>query len=168
MTEFLDRLPGGAYPIAFQIHLLNLRLSGQARAIIARHGDLTLPQWRIIRLIGLDPSQGSTAHRKALGFDKSQFSKTVATLVERGYIETQPHPTDKRQFIPVLTGKGHLALNKLEPELDRRQAHLLSALTPEEQRMIAPMLEKLFAAGEATEFDAPAAAQDDNQGTQTA
>ena len=68
----------------------------------------------------------------------------------------------------MLTGKGPLALKKLEPEPDRCQAHLLSVLTAGEQRMIAPILEKLFATGEVTECDAPVAAQDDNQGTQTA
>lgn len=68
----------------------------------------------------------------------------------------------------MLTGKGPLALKKLEPEPDRPQAHLLSVHTPGAQRMIAPILEKLFAAGEVTECDAPVAAQDDNQDTKTA
>jgi len=152
VTDNVDTTPKQAFPISFQVHLLNLRLAAQARAVIARHGDLTLPQWRIIRLIGLDPSQGSTGHRKALGFDKSQFSKTITALVDQDYIRTEPHPLDKRQFIPTLTEKGLAALARLAPELDRRQAHLASALTPEEQRLIGPILEKLYAAAEATEF----------------
>lgn len=139
-------------PIAFQVHLLNLRLAAQARAVIARHGNLTLPQWRIIRLIGLDPTQGSTDHRKALGFDKGQFSKTIGVLADEGYIETTEHPTDKRQFVPVLTEKGRAALARLEPELDRRHAYLLSTLTPQEQAMIGPILEKLSLAAEVTDF----------------
>lgn len=147
-----DDAPQTAFPIAFQVHLLNLRLAAQARAVIARHGDLTLPQWRIIRLIGLDPSQGSTAHRKALGFDKSQFSRTIAVLVNETYIETRDHPTDKRQFIPVLTDKGRAALARLEPELDRRHAFLLSALSTDEQQMIGPILEKLYRAADVTDF----------------
>ena len=135
-----------AFPLAYQIHQLSLRLASQGRAIIGRHSDLTLPQWRVIRMIGLDPTKGSTALRNAVGFDKGQFSKTTAALTDEGYIEIRPHPTDKRQFVPVLTAKGRAVLELLEPELDRRQAHLMSALTAEEQRLIGPILEKLFAA----------------------
>lgn len=152
MMENVDTALEQTFPISLQVHLLNLRLAAQARAVISRHGDLTLPQWRIIRLIGLDPSRGSTGHRKALGFDKSQFSKTIAALVEDNYISIQPHPTDKRQFVPALTDKGHAALRRLEPELDRRQAHLSAALTQKERELIGPILQKLYAAAETTDF----------------
>ena len=37
-----------ALPLSFMIHQLSLKLAAQARAVIARHGDLTLPHWRII------------------------------------------------------------------------------------------------------------------------
>jgi hypothetical protein len=35
--------------LPFQISQLNAKLAAQARAIIARHGTLSLPEWRIIR-----------------------------------------------------------------------------------------------------------------------
>ncbi len=141
-----------ALPLSFMIHQLSLKLAAQARAVIARHGDLTLPHWRVIRVIGMEAADGSTAIRKVLDFDKSQFSKTVNQLQARGLVAIADHPTDKRQFRLSLTPAGRDALDQLRPALDARQAFLMQALTPEEQAVIRSALVKLGQAAEITDF----------------
>lgn len=140
------------FPLSFQIHQLSLKLAAQARALIARHGDLTLPHWRIIRVIGMDAADGSSAIRKVLGFDKSQFSKTVSKLEARGLVKVSDHPTDKRQFRLSLTPEGRAALDVLTPDLDARQAFLMASLSPEEQAVIRSALTKLSHAAEVTDI----------------
>lgn len=140
------------FPLSFQIHQLSLKLAAQARALIARHGDLTLPHWRVIRVIGMDAADGSTAIRKVLGFDKSQFSKTVSQLQASGLVAVSEHSTDKRQFRLSLTPEGRAALDALTPDLDARQAFLMAALSPEEQAVIRSALTKLSDAAEITDI----------------
>lgn len=127
-------------------------LAAQARAVIARHGDLTLPQWRIIRLISMDVAQGSTAIRKTLHIDKGQFSKTVNVLVERGYVTTRPWVTDKRQFDIELTDMGEAALALLAPDLDKRHRHLLAALADAQRYMLEDILKALNEAAQDLDF----------------
>ena len=141
-----------AFPLSFMIHQLQMKLGAQARALLAKHGDLTLPQWRIIRVIGMDAADGSTAIRKVLGFDKSQFSKTVSQLQTRGLVEVLDHPVDRRQFRLALTGEGRAALDRLTPVLSARNAYLMQALSPEERALIRPALQKLSIAAETTDI----------------
>lgn len=141
-----------AFPLSFLIHQLEMKLGAQARALIAKHGDLTLPQWRIIRVIGMDAADGSTAIRKVLGFDKSQFSKTVSQLQARGLVAVHDHPTDRRQFRLTLTDEGREALDRLTPELDARNDFLMQVLSPEERSLIRSALMKLSIAAETTDI----------------
>lgn len=138
--------------LPFQITQLSAKLAAQARAILVRHGSLTLPQWRIIRVVAMGLNDRSTAIRKSAGIDKSQFSKTVNALIADGYITTAPCETDQRQFRIVLTDKALTAHAVLAPELAARQAHLLAALTPEQREMIFPAIHALARAAETIDF----------------
>tara|TARA_R110002126_G_scaffold191205_1_gene339321 strand:- start:2882 stop:3379 length:498 start_codon:yes stop_codon:yes gene_type:complete len=138
--------------LPFQITQLSSKLAAQARAILVRHGTLTLPQWRIIRVVAVGVSNQSTDIRKSAGIDKSQFSKTVNALVDEGYITTRPCTQDQRQFEVSLTDKAIQAHARLAPELAARQAHLLAALSPEQREMILPAIHALARAAESIDF----------------
>ena len=126
--------------------------AAQARRIIALHGDLTLPQWRIVRIVAAGVARNSTAVRKSSGIDKGQFSKTVNALVEQGYIITRPSAADQRQFEIALTDKGQAAHRRLAPDLEARQRHLMAALTPEQRAVIFPAIRALAEAAETIDF----------------
>ena len=143
----LDRL------LSFQIWHLHSLLNAQARAIISRHGSLTLQQWRIMRVVESDVARTSTGVRKALHLDKSQFSKTLVALSDGGYVTLTPYEEDLRQFAIKLTEKGARALRRLEPELEARNAHLLAALPAEQRETIFATLEALSKAATKTDFD---------------
>ena len=138
--------------LPFQINQLSSRLAAQARRIIALHGDLTLPQWRIVRILAAGVARNSTAVRKSSGIDKGQFSKTVNALVEQGYIITRPSAADQRQFEIALTDKGQAAHRRLAPDLEARQRHLMAALTPEQRAVIFPAIRALAEAAETIDF----------------
>ena len=138
--------------LPFQITQLNAKLAAQARAILVRHGTLTLPQWRIIRVVAMGLCNQSTAIRKSTGIDKGQFSKTVNTLIEAGYVTTCPCARDQRQFEVHLTDRAIAAHARLAPELDARQAHLLAALTPAQREIILPAIHALARAADSIDF----------------
>lgn len=138
--------------LPFQIAQLNAELSAQARAILARHGDLTLPQWRILWLLSNGVASTSTRVRKAAHIDKGQFSKTLNTLLEKGLVQLEPYAQDKRQFAISLTKKGCATCALLAPEMDARQAHLLAALTAPERELISHAIEALSEAAKRHEF----------------
>ena len=158
MTDAIDTLEPEtsnldlALLLPFQITQLSAKLAAQARAILARHGTLTLPQWRIIRIVAMGLPPQSTAVRKSSGIDKGQFSKTVNALIDEGYVTTQPCIDDQRQFEVILTQKAIAAHARLAPELEARQAHLMAALTKEQREMILPAIHALAKAADTIEF----------------
>lgn len=139
-------------PLSFQIAQLHSALNAQAKAIIARYGNLNIAQWRIIRLVAWDIANTTTAVRKAAGIDKSQFSKTLSVLEKEGFVEILPYEDDRRQHLIVLTEKGVSAHDQLGPELDARHQHLLAALTPEQRAVIHDAIKALSEAAQTTEF----------------
>lgn len=139
--------------LTFQVFQLNAKLAAQARTILARNCTLTLPQWRIVRVVGMEAASASTAVRKASGIDKGQFSKTVSSLVAEDYVEVFPCTNDLRQFEIRLTPKGQKTYDRLAPQLDARQQHLLAALRPAERKTIFSALRALSRAAEQTEFE---------------
>lgn len=144
--------PGTDTLISFKISELNSKLSAQARAIISRHSPLTLPQWRIIRLLGMRSMSTSADIRKTIGADKSQFSKSLSLLIERGYVVRSSNPVDKRQSLLSLTPLGKEAHEKIHPYLRLRNEYLLDQLTPEQRRILFDVIHVLGKAAEKTDF----------------
>lgn len=139
-------------PLSFQIAQLHSALNAQAKAIIARHGNLNIAQWRIIRLVAWDIANTTTTVRKAAGIDKSQFSKTLSVLEKEGFVEVLPYEDDKRQHLIVLTIKGVEAHDRLGPELDARHQYLLASLNDDQREMIHDAIKALSEAAEKTDF----------------
>lgn len=150
-------------PLAFQIAQLHSALNAQAKAIIAKHGNLNLAQWRILRLVAWGFADTTTAVRKAAGLDKSQFSKMLSALAAEGYVEVLPYSEDKRQHLIKMTEMGVRAHDELGPELDARQRHLLQSLDPEQRRIIQGAIKALAQAAERTDFSSSPDPNEDNQ-----
>lgn len=142
--------------LPFQIAQLHSALSAQAKVIISRYGDLNLAQWRIVRVVALGIADTSTAVRNAAGIDKSQFSKMLYVLEEKGYVVLHAFEEDKRQSVIELTEKGRKAHDRLGPVLDARQTHLVASLTEEEQAVVRKAIKAIAAATDKTVFDIPA------------
>jgi len=136
--------------LVFQLHSL---LNAQARALISKRGDLSLAQWRVLRLISLDVAHTSTALRKLMGIDKSQFSKEISQLIADGYITSAPYEADRRQQLLAMTDKGRAAYARIAPALDARQAHLMGALTDSQRDVMFEAIKALAEAAQRLDFD---------------
>ncbi|PTX00014.1 MarR family winged helix-turn-helix transcriptional regulator [Pararhodobacter aggregans] len=136
--------------LVFQLHSL---LNAQARALISKRGNLSLAQWRVLRLISLDVAHTSTALRKLMGIDKSQFSKEISQLIADGYVTSAPYEADRRQQLLAMTDKGHAAYARIAPALDARQAHLMGALTDTQRNVMFEAIKALAEAAQRHDFD---------------
>lgn len=155
MTNSPDSAIGLGLLLPFQIAQLHSALNAQAKVIISGYGDLNLAQWRIVRVVALGIENTTTPVRKATGIDKSQFSKMLSALEERGYVSLHPYDEDKRQHVIELTEKARLAHDRLGPVLDERQRHLVAALSEDELAVIYKAIKVMAEAAEKTDFDIP-------------
>lgn len=108
--------------------------------------DLTLTQFRM--LVMLDMSPDGSANLKSLErFFKTAQSTTAGTvsrLEKKGFIESYHSPNDKRIKCVRLTEKGKKCNEDLKEMFDTREAQMLSALTPDEQKQLIDYLKKIY------------------------
>ena len=74
------------------------------------------------------------------------MTKVLANLEERGLVRRDPHPTDRRQAIIVITDDGLALLNEERRSRDASLNQRLAQLTPEDRlalRNVVPVLDKL-------------------------
>jgi MarR family transcriptional regulator, organic hydroperoxide resistance regulator len=103
--------------------------------------DLTQSQARI--LWALDPSRPPVPMRelaRRLHFDPSNITLMADRLVAAGLVERQPHPTDGRQRVLALTGRGRKVWALLITRLQERSP--LFTLSPQELAQLARLLAK--------------------------
>lgn len=110
-----------------------------------RHG-LTVPEWRILCLIGQARSLPFTELVVQSTSDKALVSRTLKTLVERGLVRTETVGANWRQgVICHTTPAGQRMYKKVMPEARRAQAQMILALDPEERRVMHRALLRLSA-----------------------
>lgn len=80
------------------------------------------------------------------GFDKSNIARQVAVLEEAGYVKRSPAASDKRVLELTPTEKTRLLQPELLCAMEQWEEKLLAKLAPEEQQMLAGLLNKLCAA----------------------
>jgi DNA-binding MarR family transcriptional regulator len=111
----------------------------RVRAASASH-ELSLTESMALARLEREGPATTADLARAEGMRPQSMGTTVASLEERGFVERKPHPTDGRQMLVKVTGKG-TALRKSLGEAKRTWlTQAIGQLTREEQ-------EALFAAG---------------------
>jgi DNA-binding MarR family transcriptional regulator len=93
-------------------------------------------------LHALDEPMAMNALAERLGIDASYVTTIADQLEERGLIERQPHPTDRRVKSLALTPEGRRLRDRLTDEL-WADVPMLDALSPDERQALRKLLEKL-------------------------
>lgn len=102
-------------------------------------------EWRIIALLGAAPDMSLNAVAREANIDKSQASRTVSELIERGLICRSADSQDGRGVSLDLTRAGRDLYDDMFPAAIQRNDAMLSVLTDEERDAMERMLDKLTA-----------------------
>ena len=79
-----------------------------------------------------------------LGVTKQAASQMIDFLEERGYVARQPHPTDKRGKLVVLTQKGWGCIKAVETILAKQEEHWSTVIGAERMEMLVKDLRRLI------------------------
>ena len=159
----LDAEPGSAslvlseflpYRIVVLGHLISRRL---ARAYADE--NITIPEWRVLAVISQANAMAARDVVAKTPLDKMAVSRAVASLEEKGLVERQSDPTDKRVAALRLSAQGRALFARVAGLALDYETRLLATLTPEEQDALLAILAKLetgAAAVSPSGFPAPA------------
>jgi DNA-binding MarR family transcriptional regulator len=104
---------------------------------------LAPPHAGILRILGSTPAITQQALAAALRMVPSRLVALLDDLEARGLTERRENPNDRRSYALHLTEKGRLALETIGQISREHQRILLAALSAEEQRQLAVLLQRV-------------------------
>lgn len=130
---------------SFRLNVL-AHLSSKIAALVNEHEfGLDSREWRIIGLLGaFSPFSLQTLARE-VNVDKSQASRIVSGLIERGLLQRSADANDGRGVQLSLTPQGKTLYRKVFPKAVKRNDALLSVLSDEDRECLERVLTLLTA-----------------------
>lgn len=132
--------------LPYRLSVLSNRVSRAIAARYARAFDLTIPEWRVIAVVGRTAGLTAKQVAEATEMDKVAVSRAVARLVRAGRLAADSDAADARRQRLRLTRAGaelHARIAPIALECERK---LLDALDPRERATLDQLLDRLLAA----------------------
>ena len=147
MTELIEKSDALLLAdfLPYRLSVLSNRIS---RSIADRYEErfqLTLPEWRVMAVLGEEPdlSAGQVADRTAM--DKVAVSRAVNKLLEAGRIERHFSNEDRRRSVIALSNEGQQIYREIIPLALDYEAKLLEHFSDEEKSQLDALIIKLNA-----------------------
>jgi DNA-binding MarR family transcriptional regulator len=122
--------------VSFRLNMLASTWSRLAAENNQRDFDLDPREWRIVGMLGSYAPMSLQGLAREVNLDKSQASRTVSDLIERGLLQRDSDETDGRGVQLRLTTQGRALYRKVFPRAVKRNEELLSVLTEEERAVL--------------------------------
>lgn len=132
--------------LPYRLSILSNRVS---RAIAARYAtafDLTIPEWRIIAVLGRRPGLTAKEVAEATEMDKVAVSRAVAKLVAAKRVSADVHDEDGRAQSLTLTAQGEALHARIAPIALDAERRLLASLGVKERMQLDALVDRLLSA----------------------
>jgi len=132
--------------LPYRLSILSNRVSRAIAARYAKTFDLTIPEWRIIAVLGRRPGLTAKEIAEATEMDKVAVSRAVARLVNAKRVQARADADDARRQILALTAQGESVHARIAPIALAAEERLLRALDARERRELNALLDRLLVA----------------------
>lgn len=132
-----DFLP---YRLAILSHAVSTSI---ARAYDQRF-DLSIPEWRVIAIVGRFPGLSAVEVAKRTMMDKVAVSRAVTKLIKSGRIDREFADADKRRSILNLSAEGRKVHDDIAPLALKIEEDLLHGFNEDEVKALNAAIERLL------------------------
>ncbi|GER07099.1 MarR family transcriptional regulator [Iodidimonas muriae] len=129
--------------LPYRLATISNRISRTISRLYSDRYDLTIPEWRVMAVLGdeSDLSASEVAHRTAM--DKVAVSRAVSRLLAKKRLERHFSPQDRRRSVLALSPEGVRIHAKIMPLALSYEAELLSHLGKQETAELNRLLDRL-------------------------
>ena len=130
----------------FVPYRLSVLTNAVSRALAIRYAErfgLTIPQWRIVAVLGHEPDLSAVEVAKRTVMDKVTVSRAVAALESDGRLIRRVDSDDRRRSLLRLSAAGRAVYRKIVPLARSYEMQLLSTLTASERTALDDLLTRL-------------------------
>jgi len=131
----------------FLPYRLSVAANRVSRMFARRFGeafDLSIPEWRVLVILGRVGSASPSAVGEMASMDKVKVSRAAASLVARGLLRQTQDPDDGRARILRLTRKGSTTYHGAVPLAREMEAQIAAGLTRAEWTALHKALSRLL------------------------
>jgi DNA-binding MarR family transcriptional regulator len=126
-----------------------------AASMAAVDDDVTVPQLRVLVMMGTKGPLNLAAVAAGLGVNPSNASRICDRLIRAGLVDRQDSPDDRRHITLTLTDAGRRLVNKMMKHRRTAIIRVLRDMDPDDRELLATALDRFAtAAGEPLVDDA--------------
>lgn len=135
--------------LPYRLSVLSNHISDQlARAYRGRFG-LSIPEWRVMAILGSDAERTAQDIVEASAMDKVAVHRAVTRLVERTLVASADHAGDRRKRLLKLTPNGRAIYDEVVPLALSYQRALLAGLPADVRAQLTEVIGALEASAAA-------------------
>ena len=129
--------------LPYRLSVLTNRVSDAIAREYSNRFGLSIPEWRVMAVLGGTPDLSARDVAERTAMDKGQVSRAVESLVRARRVARTVDAEDGRISRLALTAKGRAIYDEVVPLALHLEEVFLSALKPEERRQLETLMAKL-------------------------
>ena len=129
--------------VPYRLSVLTNRVSGAIARHYAERFELSVPEWRVMAVLGQAPGLSAREVAQRTAMDKVQVSRAVQSLLAAKRLTRTAHANDGRIAHLSLSAKGQAIYNEVVPLAISLERQFLSVLSQSEQKSLDLLLDKL-------------------------
>jgi len=132
--------------LPYRLSVLSNQISGRIAKSYEERFQLTIPEWRVMAVLGRFPGLTAAEVCEHTAMDKVQISRAVARLLDARRIEQRLVEGDRRARHLHLSETGLDVYSQIVPLAREYEARVTASLSAAERGQLERLLEKLGAA----------------------
>lgn len=132
--------------LPYRLSVLSNRVSRAIAQRYAKTFDLTIPEWRVVAVLGRRPGLTAKEIAEATEMDKVAVSRAVSRLVAARRVAAKSHPADARRQLLSLTREGEVLHARIAPIALASEERLLAVLDARERQEFDRLIDRLLEA----------------------
>lgn len=139
--------PVSGHELLDRLHTLMHRVKGRMHRAARDESDRLAPmEARALAYFARHPGSSQSALVLHAGRDKAQIARIVKLLVERGLLQAEPDPQDRRSLRLDVTEAGRAMQRRMHRQRVQIEAELLDVLSEAQRRQLLALLDRVLAA----------------------
>jgi DNA-binding MarR family transcriptional regulator len=131
--------------LPYRLSVLTNRISTAIARVYAKRFDLTVPEWRVMAVLGRFGAMSANAVCDRTAMDKVRVSRAVARLAASGRLARRIDTADRRRSVLALTEEGRAVYDEIGPLALAVEARLLMPLDAADRAALDRLLAMLEA-----------------------
>ena len=131
--------------LPYRLSILSNTISSAIAIVYDKRFGLTIPEWRVIAVLGRFPGLSAVEVADRTMMDKVAVSRAVTKLLKNGRLDREFADADRRRSILNLSEEGKRVHDDIAPLALKFEADLLDGLSEEEINALNSTIERLMA-----------------------